>query len=230
MRWFVLWSVLCCGLAGLLAPSYSDATCVARQRVVAVAPTVTVVKKVVAVQEVIPVAVYNPVTLLYGASYQPYAVPTATYGSGVAGAGYGTGMTSTTQPTSGLTDTQAIILLLQRMDARLTVLEQRTGIKAEPLPKAPTPEKASGKDGLSILQNRCSRCHTEGSLNAKTTFAIFNKAGSLNKLAAPQWLKISTRTALAEMPPPMKNERGEEVASMPDEENTELHRFIALQK
>jgi hypothetical protein len=248
MRWFVLWSIFCCGFSALfLLPRGADGQCASRRRVIVTRPVVVVaVKKVAVVTEVIPVAVYNPVTLLYGASYQPYAsLPSYQTPLGTSSPTSGT-------PTSGISDTQAIIQLLQRMDARLTTLEQRTGIKPEPLPVSPkkddTPEyipkgvPEKKKDGLGILNLRCAKCHTEGSMAPEikdaagkvvrkgASLKIFNTSGDLNKLTIPQWLMVSTRTSLAEMPPPIRNDKGEDVSPMPDAENTELHRFIALQK
>lgn len=163
-----------------------------------------VVKKVVAAPvyaaAVVPVAVYQPVTLavpLYGAAYVPAPVAPAV-------------PAAAPQPAPGPSaDTKAILDALRALDGRLRSLEGRGAAPVPPAanpvppPPGPPPGAAAAPAGGTprVFTAKCIQCHQRGKLDEGTTFVLLEPDGSVAPLNVRSQLMTSRKLYNFSMPP-----------------------------
>lgn len=216
-----------------------------------VTPTVVVKKEVVLTT---PVAVYVPYAIpVLAAAYPGYApvspapsgspvypggpggpappaVPVPIPGSAPApGAGGLPGSPLSPAAASGA-DMRAIMTTLERINARLDVLEGKRPPpameRAEPKvgdPPAKTPgAKAPGVGKLpAVFGAKCAQCHQRGNESKGGEFVMLEPDGTLAKLEAKQLLGIARKVYLGQMPP-----KSSKVEALSDSEVSEIIGFL----
>jgi mono/diheme cytochrome c family protein len=208
LRWLSLSVVL--ALAGAAAACPPVVSRVVYSTPVYSAPAYVAPAAVVAVPVAVPVFVPT-----YTAGYNPAAFGLAPAGVAPPGMPPSNGAGAQAQPAAAQPD---LVKILERIDARLTKLEQGGGPLAAP--KAPPP---GGAGALALLTARCGACHAKGSEKDGGNFVLLAD-GKINPAITPrQYARIGTRTYLKEMPPP-GNTKG--VPPLTDEEVGQLQQFL----
>lgn len=205
-------------------------TCLATLGSIAAACPVVVRKKVVVAEVVTPIVAVAPIAVpvvavaavipTYGAAYVPPPATTAV------------AATPSVAPAPVAPAQDPCEKRLEAILKRLESLERGTKPAAPAMPRAdekpeqvPAP-KADANKQPAFLAAKCASCHTEGKLNAGTSFVLLATTGKVKDLDARQQLNILKRInrapgAKGAMPPADSGH-----AALTDEEAGEMSAFI----
>ena len=196
------------GLVGLACLTPADACPVVVRRAPVFVKKAVVVKEVVTpVVATVAVPVFVP---LYTAAYTPPVVPVAPAPAVAAPA------IAAPAIAAPAAKTDAVLEAIMR---RLDVIERNmAGPGTAVSPAAPRASSPAGDaPGLAVLTNACAKCHTQGRLNAGTSFAMITPDGKLLPLDGNAKFQIQRRVYKGTMPPKSEPQlTDEQVASVMD--------------